>query len=1279
MAPRATVLSATLLCVAAASGIAPAVAAHGADSPAAASTRERQSAQQPPLELRLAGGIFRPLAGEPAASASPAWFRPALEERSPRGARYLVAITRAALDAEERRLLQAAGAELLDYLPVHGYRLRLTPAAEDSVRSLPFVAWLGALPPHLKIEPCLSARAARPEGDTKLRVILADGEPAGRAVDALLGLLPLARPSGKDGAWRIAVTVPADRIATVLSRLAGLPEVEAIEQVRPFRLLNQDAVWVHQSFVGPSPQQTPVFDRGIFGCGQVVGIADSGQDYDLCYFRDTVNGPPPVAACLLAPCPAAAPAPGRRKDILYYNWSGTPTGDDDTCPAILGASGHGTHTSGSIAGDTATYADCAGFTSAGRSGGDGQAPGAKLVVQEMGDGLEYLNDRGGTIWNLADVAYRSGARIHSDSWGGACHDIYGSCIPGCTMPYDSFARDADLAMWTYPDLLMVLSAGNAGGFCPAPISVGTPAIAKSPVAVGSVGHGAGATVPSSFSSPGPVFDGRLKPTVAAQGESTVSAASDADPTSNNCGTCSLDGTSMAAPTAAGLAALIREYYTAGFYASGIRDPARGITPTGALLKATLVDGAVALGAAAPAPDFDSGYGRVLLGSTLAFAGSPFRLRADDRREGLITGSQVVHAYDVAAGTPLRVTLVWTDYPAALNAQSARVNELRLEVIDPDGTVWFQTIDPGTGLPRRTSSAPDPHDDRNVEERLVFDAPTAGRWIVRVRGVDVPWGPQPFALLVRGAVTDCPAPAAPQAPSLDTPGDRQVRVSWTAVPGAQAYNVYRSFGACPGGPWLSVAAGVTGTSFLDTTVSGSVTYSYRVAAASDASSACESDLSSCASVVAQGDCVLPADFRGVKGATSAGLGGCAIDLSWDPAIPHCGSDVRYNIYRSGAPGFVPGPVNRIARCVVGTAWSDSAGLVRDTTYHYIVRSEDATAGHGGPCRGGNEDGNVMETSAFPDGPRALGSFQDDAGDTGAAKLLPAAPWTNAGSGGSLGPKVYTASSFAGACADLTTPTLTLADPGEGPLLTFATRHDLEYDPFGFFGPEGSMGQVEIATGPTFGSWTRVPLSPAYPAVVEFPLNDCPTTADIGTYFSGVRTDYSTYTASLSNWAGGDVKIRFHLSGDYLYPSGNWWVDDVAVSKTMAPGACATVPAGPPPIPDGSAVPGLPLRVAASGSDVLLTWDATQCPAAAVNVYRGSLGDFSRFTSGSCNLPPTGSATVPMPAGSWFLVAATDGSTTDGSWSRDLSGAEKSYAGASLACSAITEHVTSNGCP
>jgi hypothetical protein len=43
------------------------------------------------------------------------------------------------------------------------------------------------------------------------------------------------------------------------------------------------------------------------------------------------------------------------------------------------------------------------------------------------------------------------------------------------------------------------------------------------------------------------------------------------------------------------------------------------------------------------------------------------------------------------------------------------------------------------------------------------------------------------------------------------------------------------------------------------------------------------------------------------------------------------------------------------------------------------------------------------------------------------------------------------------------------------------------------------------------------------------------------------------------------------------------------------------------------------------------------------------------------------------------AATDGAATDGSYARDLSGAEINYSGAGAVCPAITAHSTNNGCP
>ena len=59
------------------------------------------------------------------------------------------------------------------------------------------------------------------------------------------------------------------------------------------------------------------------------------------------------------------------------------------------------------------------------------------------------------------------------------------------------------------------------------------------------------------------------------------------------------------------------------------------------------------------------------------------------------------------------------------------------------------------------------------------------------------------------------------------GDSQVTLSWTAVDGATSYNVKRSTTA--GGTYTTIASNVTGTSYVDTSVTNGTTYYYVVTA------------------------------------------------------------------------------------------------------------------------------------------------------------------------------------------------------------------------------------------------------------------------------------------------------------------------------------------------------------------------------------------------------------------------------------------------------------------
>jgi alpha-galactosidase len=75
----------------------------------------------------------------------------------------------------------------------------------------------------------------------------------------------------------------------------------------------------------------------------------------------------------------------------------------------------------------------------------------------------------------------------------------------------------------------------------------------------------------------------------------------------------------------------------------------------------------------------------------------------------------------------------------------------------------------------------------------------------------------------GAVTP---PARPTGLSA-TPGNDEVQLNWTAPPGGAAFNVKRS--TVNGGPYTTIAAGVTGSSYLDSFVTNGATYYYVVSA------------------------------------------------------------------------------------------------------------------------------------------------------------------------------------------------------------------------------------------------------------------------------------------------------------------------------------------------------------------------------------------------------------------------------------------------------------------
>jgi lysyl endopeptidase len=278
--------------------------------------------------------------------------------------------------------------------------------------------------------------------------------------------------------------------------------------------------------------------------------------------------------------------------------------------------------------------------------------------------------------------------------------------------------------------------------------------------------------------------------------------------------------------------------------------------------------------------------------------------------------------------------------------------------------------------------------------------------------------------------------------------------------------------------------------------------------------------------------------------------------------------------------------------------------------------------------------------------------------------PAATWTTANPGVRTitspltAPVAIVDSDEAGDLASqdeqLVTPVLDLAT---------ATSVTLEFDQFfrWYNLGEDEKADVDVKSSATGGVWVTV-LSQAGA--------DSP------------NPDHKTLNITSQAAGASNVQIRFH----YYDASFEWWwmVDNVKVTF-VAPGpctmnSCATPPAAPPPVPDGSF--GTPMRASRSGGAIDLTWDVSSCTGADYHLLYGSLASLSSYAiSGSaCNLGTSGASSWPaVPAGSlWFVVVSDDDLSTEGTWGENSTGAPRGGASSSAQCSMTTRN-NAGTCP
>ena len=615
------------------------------------------------------------------------WTFPETSALSRRGSAPFVIVTKARVTAAERKRAAACGARVTGVIPPYGIVAEVDAAALRRLRADgSFVA----------AEPLRT--------DDKMSDSLKQLVAAGGVGIVPVTMVPLAAEDAETVAASIAAAggqpyeisvkgrglVRADIPAQAVAALAARGDVRWAERhIRP-KLLNNVAVQPGLMNV------TPVRDvQGLTGSGQVVTLSDSGLDTGK---------------------PATVMADFANRIAFLETVEGCQSYD---------SSGHGTHVAGSLVGNGTL------------SGGEfkGVASGARLNVWQCvaSDGYLYFPDNDDLF--QPDPVHAP-SYIHSGSWGG-----------GVASEYDADCVDKDDWMWSHPETLAVFAAGNDGKTS----SVLSPAGAKNVLAVGATESlrtegNAASDNPSqvaSFSSRGPMKDGRIKPDICAPGSFILSTRSTRT-TSTGKGLCPTNshymfdsGTSMATPMASGSAALVRQWLV----------DRRGCTdgmPTAALMKAVLTGGAYDMShdsgtnVGGAAPNSSQGWGRVDLGESLYPTNASVKL-VD--RIPFADGETFTVRVTTTNAAVLAVQLVWTDYPGEYGAAQALVNDLDLVVSnETSGAVWC-----GNGVAGG--------DHTNTVESVRIALAPAATYSVTVKGVQVPYDCSSggaAALYVRGA-------------------------------------------------------------------------------------------------------------------------------------------------------------------------------------------------------------------------------------------------------------------------------------------------------------------------------------------------------------------------------------------------------------------------------------------------------------------------------------------------------------------------------------------------
>lgn len=661
---------------------------------------------------------------------------------------------------EWRESLLSLGAVILGYHPNYTYLVRMAPPLLPRAQALPGVQWVGRYHPAYRLASDDEfAIAPVDNGRLAVEVITFESEDTASLTARIAA-------TGA-GVILIENDPPVARVWAARDQLAALATLANVYRVEPYdppRLLNDGAAQVMTTWNLRQASRNGLL-QDLMGAGQTVGLVDSGLDNkttspNIEDFFDYTGG--------------------TTTSRVVYNANSAGCTVLCACTATDDSSngGHGTHVAGTMVGNgylSLLQRGLTAFAVAADPSFDygfavGQAPEARIGVVHTSASGGGLCISAQTDWT---TLYNQGARAVNNSWGNS------------TTTYGGNARTADYVMWTYQDYLIVASAGNAG---PGPYTVSQPATAKNILAVGASGNHRSVWSPDSdtaslltdFSSRGPITTGdtRFKPDIVAPGADVLSTRTTYIDNAtvglwqNEPGDGDEDGhldyawsggTSMSSPQVTGAAIIVRDYY------QDIQGLSNATPPSAALLKATLLNGAVDMGygyeanTAAPYGGRNAqGWGMANLEQSLtplaprSFFYDDFTNITNATHQSTIgldsSGDYVQYTVTVVdSGEPLKVTLTWTDF-SNTGSSSYAVNNLNLLVTPPSGSPYY-----GNSFTGAWSNNTATYDAVNNTEAVYVRNPAVGTWTVRVTLANAPTGTrQPYALVVSGGLGVTPS-------------------------------------------------------------------------------------------------------------------------------------------------------------------------------------------------------------------------------------------------------------------------------------------------------------------------------------------------------------------------------------------------------------------------------------------------------------------------------------------------------------------------------------------